>query len=370
VGHDGLGDRGMTEKWHDIAAQALSEIENGSAEIAVGLCEQVIFHMTEQHGEKSREAFRWRGWKGKALIEARRFVEAEELFGKLLEDRWVNLGPEDEETLSTRGNLAEAVARSGRPIEAISALQLLLDDRIRLFGPDARVVLTTLGKIAHMYDLAGNNAEAVRRYEELHSRQYDILGPDHPDLFVTESNLIVLKSKAKDENDLSQLEIFVEDCLLELGPEDPFLLIQQHHLASAYYNDGRFVEALATIKTVVEKRSQLFGPMDQRTIISIDFQSICKLALGDVDSAVLDLRNAIELWRAIGMENDQNSLQSQANLVNALLHNYTENSSVLGVELRQRVGQLVEGISKCEPDHHLKAWLAKVEQQYPELFVV
>jgi hypothetical protein len=95
--------------------------------------------------------------------------------------------------------------------------------------------------------------------------------------------------------------------------------------------------------------------------------------LGDVDSAVLDLRNAIELWRAIGMENDQNSLQSQANLVNALLHTYTENtedSSHLDVELRQRVGRLVEGASKCEPDHHLKAWLAKVEQQYPELFVV
>lgn len=373
MGHDALGDLYMAEKWLDIAERAFSELKNGSAEIAVGLCEQVIFHVTEQYGENSREAFRWRGWKGKALIEARRFVEAEELFGKLLEDRWVNLGPEDEETLSTRGNLAEAVARSGRPIEAISALQLLLDDRIRLFGPDARVVLTTLGKIAHMYDLAGNNAEAVRRYEELHSRQYDILGPDHPDLFVTESNLIVLKSKAKDENDLSQLEIFVEDCLLELGPEDPFLLIQQHHLASAYYNDGRFVEALATIKSVVEKRSQIFGPMDQRTIISIDFQSICKLALGDADSAVLDLRNAIELWRAIGMENDQNSLQSQANLINALLHNYTENtedSSDLGVELRQRVGQLVEGASKYEPDHHLKTWLAKVEQQFPELFMV
>ena len=373
MGHDRLGDRGMAEKWHDIAAQALSEIENGSAEIAVGLCEQVIFHVTELHGENSREAFRWRGWKGKALVEARRFVEAEELFGKLLEDRWVNLGPEDEETLATRGNLAEAVARSGRPIEALSALQLLLDDRIRLFGPDARVVLTTLGKIAHVYHLAGNNAEAIRRYEELHSRQNDVLGSDHTDLFVTESNLIVLKAKAKDENDLSQLEIFVEDCLHELGPDDPFLLIQQYHLASAYYNDGRFVEALSTIEAVVEKRSQIFGPMDQRTIISIDFQSICKLALGDVDSALLDLRNAIELWRAIGMENDQNSLQSQANLIDALLSNYTENtdeSSDVGDELRQRIGRIVDGASKCEPDHNLKTWLAKVGQQFPELFMV
>jgi tetratricopeptide (TPR) repeat protein len=363
----------MAEKWLDIAERAFSELKNGSAEIAVGLCEQVIFHVTEQYGEKSREAFRWRGWKGKALVEARRFVEAEELFGRLLEDRWATLGPDDEETLSTRGNLAEAIARSGRPIEAISALQLLLDDRIRLFGPDAQVVLTTLGKIAHTYHLAGNDAEAVRRYEVLLSLQNDVLGPDHPDLFVTESNLIVLKSKNKDEDDLSQLELFVNDCLNELGPDDPFLLTQQHHLASAYYNDGRYLDALFTIEVVVEKRIKMFGPMDQRTIISIDLQSECKLSLGDVDSAVLDLRKTVELWRAIGMENDQNSLQAQANLINALLKSYTKDSeetSDLSVELHQRIGRIVDGISKCEPDHFLKKWLSKVEELVPELFIV
>lgn len=371
VGQDDLGDLYMAEKWLDLAKQAFSELESGSAEFAVGLCEQVIFHVTEQYGEKSREAFRWRGWKGKALVEARRFVEAEELFGRLLEDRWATLGSDDEETLSTRGNLAEAIARSGRPIEAISTLQLLLEDRIRLFGSNAQVVLTTLGKIAHTYHLAGNDAEAIRQYEELHSLQSDALGQDHPDLFVTESNLIVLKSKIKDEDHLSQLEIFIEDCLNELGPDDPFLLTQQHHLASAYYNDGRYLDALFTIEKVVEKRSKIFGPMDQRTLISQDFQSECKLALGEIDSAVSDLRNTVELWRAIGMESDQNSLQSQANLINALLTIYVEegeNSTDLGVELRQRIGQLIDGTAQCEPDHNLKRWLSKAEEQFPEFF--
>ena len=51
----------VSEDWGDIAAKALREIEEGSAEVAVGLCEQVIVLVTKQYGEKSLEAFRWRG---------------------------------------------------------------------------------------------------------------------------------------------------------------------------------------------------------------------------------------------------------------------------------------------------------------------
>ena len=361
----------MAEKWHDLAAQAFSEIEGGSAEIAVGLCEQVLFQVSEQYGESSREAFRWRGWKGKALVAARRFVEAEELFGKLLEDQWVTLGPDDEETLSTRGNLADAIARAGRPIEAISALQLLLADRIRLFGPDAKVVLTTIGKIAHTYHIAGNNAESVRLYEELLSRQSDLLGSDHSDVFVTENNLIIVKSKANSDDSLSQLELFVNDCMHELGPEDLFLLTQQHHLASAYYEVDRFEDALSLLELVVEIRTRVLGPLDQRTIISMDLRALCKLALGDFDSAVMELRGSLELWRAIGMENDQIALQTQANLVDALLSVYAEDMSDredFTDELSRRIAQIVEGLAKSEPDHQLKVWLTEVEDVYPELF--
>jgi hypothetical protein len=56
-----------------------------------------------------------------------------------------------------------------------------------------------------------------------------------------------------------------------------------------------------------------------------------------------------------------------------IMHQYTENtdeSSDVGDELRQRIGRIVDGASKCEPDHNLKTWLAKVGQQFPELFMV
>lgn len=361
----------MSDQWHDLAAQAFREIEEGSAEIAVGLCEQVIFQVTEQYGENSREAFRWRGWKGKALVAARRFLEAEELFGKLLVDRWATLGPDDDETLSTRGNLADAIARAGRPIEAIAALQLLLADRIRLFGPDAQVVLVTIGKIAHSYHIAGNNPESVRLYEELLSRQIDLLGSDHPDVFVTENNLMIIKSNDLGEDSLFRLELFVDDCKNELGPEDPFVLTKQHHLASAYYEVDRFEDALSLLEVVIEVRTRVLGPLDQRTIISMDLRARCKLALGDFDSAVMELRGSLELWRAIGMENDQIALQTQANLVDALLSVYAEDMSDredFTDELSRRIAQIVEGLAKSEPDHQLKVWLTEVEDVYPELF--
>ena len=362
----------VSEDWGDIAAKALREIEEGSAEVAVGLCEQVIVLVTKQYGEKSREAFRWRGWKGKALVTARRFVEAEEIFEQLLEDRWATLGPDDSETLSTRGNLADAIARAGRPLEAIVKLQFLLDDRIRLFGPDAQEVLTTYGKIAHTYHTAGNYVESVRLYEELLSRQRDLLGSGHSDVLVTETNLLYIKSQDTGEDSLSELELVVEDSEYELHPDDPILLTQQHHLATAYYAAGRFAEALSLLDDVVVNRTQVLGPLDQRTIISSDLRAMCKLALGDFESAVIELSDCVDRWKDIGMEKDQNALESQVNLINTLLSAYTENrpGTVLwDDQLRRRIKQIIEGLAKSEPDHHLKVWLTEIKHHYPELFI-
>jgi hypothetical protein len=72
------------------------------------------------------------------------------------------------------------------------------------------------------------------------------------------------------------------------------------------------------------------------------------------------------------MENDQIALQTNANLVDALLSVYTvdmPDRAVFSDELSSRIAQITEGLAKSEPDHHLKAWLTEVNGEFPEFFL-
>ena len=165
-------------------------------ERAVACFEALVAFGSEHEGPTAPTTMVWRGFLGRALTEARRCAEAEDVLGDLLVDRERVLGPNHELTLVTRGNLARSIALGGRPEEGILLARRLLDDRLQLLGADHPSTLDSRGHIAQFTLVAGRAAEAAAMYEALLADRIRVLDADNPAIEQTQHNLDVARRRA------------------------------------------------------------------------------------------------------------------------------------------------------------------------------
>jgi len=92
-----------------LSIEAQEQIEDGSPGKGAELCRKLISEWTQIQGPDGDDVMVWRGFLGRALVQAHRFNEAEEVLSQLLVDRERLLGPDDPSVLVTRGNLASAI---------------------------------------------------------------------------------------------------------------------------------------------------------------------------------------------------------------------------------------------------------------------
>ena len=307
-------------KLGQLSIQAQWEIEEGSAETAVEMCRQLIAEWTKIEGPDGENVLVWRGFLGRALTQARRFLEAEVELTALLTDRIRVLGPEHPQTLVTRGNLARAIGRGGRPAEAIEIATDLLQDRLRIFGPDEPSTFDTRGNIAQFHDLNGDFETAALMLEELLSDRIRILGEDHPDVLSTLHNLHVIRSRSGRTSDIEALRVFAEEMLEELGPDNLNVVNAFGILSEAYEKQGRIVEALQMTRSVFDARSRLLGDDDARTLVSR--QRIARLlrASGRGTEAIAELLRIVELHSQAGRLDEQDCTDVMEEIFSRILY--------------------------------------------------
>ena len=261
-----MNNKKLLERLGELSIEAQQEIEEGSAERGAELCRQLIQEWSALQGPEGERVLIWRGFLGRALTEARRYREAEEVLAQLLIDRERLLGPDDPTVMVTRGNLARAIALGGRPQEAILIGRRLHADRVRILGFDDPSTLDSLGHIAHFHYLMGDYASAADLYEDLLNERIRILGPNHPHVFQTEHNLASARARSGDPDDIQDLMDKAVELQEELGFDDLLTLNTFALLVEALTKHGDHSEALRLAILVREGRSRMLGDADARTL--------------------------------------------------------------------------------------------------------
>lgn len=265
-GRSPMNNRRLLERLGDLSVEAQQEIEEGSAERGADLCRQLIEEWSALQGPEGEQVLIWRGFLGRALTEARRYREAEEVLAQLLIDRERLLGPDDLSVMVTRGNLARAIALGGRPQEAILLGRLLYADRLRILGPDDPSTLDSLGHIAHFHYLNCDFVAAAELYEHLLNERIRVLGPNHHNVFQTEHNLASARARSGNPDDIQELVDMAMNLQEELGFDDPITLNAFALLVEALSKIGEHSEALRLGILVREGRSRMLGDADARTL--------------------------------------------------------------------------------------------------------
>lgn len=250
---------------HDATA-ANAAMEAGDTARAIERSTAVIDELTRIDGPESDGVVAWRTFRARALLEARRYREAEAEFAGLLVLRERLDGPDDPSVLRIRGNLARAIALGGHPAEALLIAGQLLTDRIRLFGEHDPQTLDARGHIANFHYLAGHKDTAIELYTDLLRDRTAVLGADHPATVRTGENLAAVRASTRRPADLDALRRRAFELEHRLGPEHERTLTAMAVLAEQLqYVDG-WAESERIARYVEAARDRTLGSDHPRTL--------------------------------------------------------------------------------------------------------
>jgi len=307
----------------DLFVEAQAEIAEGNAEIGADLCRILIDEWTDIQGPDGERVLVCRGFLGKALTEARRYQEAEEVLAALLIDRERLLGLDHESVLVTRGNLARVVALSGRPQEAILQAERLLADRLRILGPDHPSVFDSMGHIAHFNYLMSDFATAADLYQEVLNERLRVLSPDHPDIHQTRYNLIASRAKSGRPSDIDELLELALTLQSDMGLDDFLTLDAFALLAEAYVHIGNFADALEVGLVVREGRSRTLGNNATKTLSARLLVAKAHSGLGNWPQAIAETVTVVNLNAELDRESQSTGLPAVVKILNTWLEAQT-----------------------------------------------
>lgn len=307
----------------ELFVEAQAEIAEGSAERGANLCRILIEEWTDIQGPNGERVLVCRGFLGKALTEARRYHEAEEVLAALLIDRERLFGLDHYSVLSTRGNLARVVALGGRPQEAILQAERLLADRLRILGPDHPSVFDSMGHIAHFNYLMGDFATAADLYEEVLNERIRTLSPNHPDVHQTKYNLIASRAKSGRASDIDGLLELALSLQSDMGLDHFSTLNAFALLAEALIRIGNFTDALEVSLLVREGRSRVLGNSDAKTLSARLLVANAHCGLGNWPQAIAETVTVINLNTELDRENEGTGLSSVVKILNAWIEAQT-----------------------------------------------
>ena len=121
-----------------------------------------------------------------------RWIEAEELFEELLEERTAELGMRHPDTLSTMHNLATLYSDLGKIDKAESIARTTLEQKLIYLGPDHPDVFSTIKVMAMLHLRREEPHEAERMLVPALESSQNILGHDHPETLSIMDGLVVV----------------------------------------------------------------------------------------------------------------------------------------------------------------------------------
>lgn len=333
-----------------LSIEAQEQIEDGSADKGAELCRKLISEWTQIQGPDGDNVMVWRGFLGRALVQAHRLNEAEEVLSQLLVDRERLLGPDDPSVLVTRGNLARAIAFGGRPQEAIFHARRLLSDRMRLLGPDHPSTLDSVGHLANFHSLDGQHAVAAEMYEELLNRRIEVLGEDHPDVFQTEINVYLCRSKAGHDVDIDELRDVVEAMDAAYGPEHPETINVVLALTSALSRCQQHAQALHVANLALDAAARTLGDLDRKTLAARVEVIRALVGLGRTRDAIDETMKIVHAHHETRRGKEATGIAAAVIILNWWVSEDRGRGATLEPQIRQNILAISDWLESCTAD--------------------
>lgn len=303
------------ETFQQLVDQTNGALPDGDTESALTGAEELIAECRARFGDTSSETLGWRAFRAKALIEARRYLDAEAELSEVLILRERLEGVDSPGTMRVRGNLARAMALNGRTEEALLIVRRLLDDRRRLLGDDHPETLDTEGHIAHFTYLSGDRAASAELYGELLEKRRRILGHDHPVTLQTEQNLIAVSAVRGDQQSLERLRESARAIEESEGPDHSSTLNAYGILAERLVSAKQFGEALDLARHVRAGRERMFGSSHAHVLSTRHTLARALHGLGRIDEALAELFSILDVLDLSGLEDDANAVRVMCDII-------------------------------------------------------
>lgn len=217
-----------------------------------------------------------------------RYSEAEALSREVLK-RWT-AGGQTLEGLTLRGNLAQVVAEQGRLDEAIEALRGLVADSRRALGPVHETTLTARTNLVEFLRRRGRGDEALQASADLVAECAHALGWGHErtlSAFTGHVTQLLKMGRAAEAHTLALRAWAGAEA--SLAADNPWRARVRSSLAAAIAAEGRFAEAIAMYREVIDSLSGSMGPRHRITLQSRNNLGVALTDSGDPASALTEL---------------------------------------------------------------------------------
>ena len=214
------------------------------------------------------------------------YASAQALWLRELKFRWVEQGPEHQNTLASLNNMAVTLDEQGHSAAAREAQEVLLATFRRLQGAEHPDTLQTMNNLAQALLSQGKLEEARMLQEETLNIRVRVLGPEHPDTLVSMNNLGLILHRQGDlarARDLEEKSLTI--CSRQLGREHPDTLTSMLSLAETLSAQGELTGARRLQEEVLVLRLRTLGPEHPATLGSVQNLATTVWAQGDLQTA-------------------------------------------------------------------------------------
>jgi serine/threonine protein kinase/tetratricopeptide (TPR) repeat protein len=240
---------------------------------------------------------------------------------RALDLRRAHLPPDDPDTLSSIGSLADDYQAIGRLAEALPLHEEALKLRETRLGPNHPRTLVSMSHLAQTLDAAGRRVEAVPLYEEVVRRSTVSRGRDDLDTLncmIELANAYVALGRPGEAMPLFE-EAMRRLPNARLGPDNEFDRWHQmdqlrNNLGWAFYDAGRWREAMALHAETLKDRKARLGPDDEDTLKSMGGLAASYVDAGRLAEALPLFEELLKRHKARNGPDDSQTLAAMGNV--------------------------------------------------------
>ncbi|OGM48646.1 hypothetical protein ABOM_002049 [Aspergillus bombycis] len=258
----------------------------GKFVVAEGLATKVLEQMSASQASHQPLTLECLSILAESFRNQGRWDEAHKLNRELFEKRKEALGPDNRDTLCSMSDLAETLRNQGCFKEAEELNKEVLARRRLVLGPRHQSTLGSMLNLAATYWNQGRLQQAEELELTVLQERERSLGSNHPDVIKSMANLAVTYWEQGNLKSAEELEVQVMESNKKiLGTGHPRTLKSMSNLAETYRTQGRLSEAQDLHWEVWNRRVELLGEDHPATLKSKHHLAEAKRQQGDYREA-------------------------------------------------------------------------------------
>lgn len=195
-------------------------------------------------------------------------------------------GAQPEELIEIHYFLAESLSSLEKYDEAARYYKATIDGETKSLGPLHADTLVTMHRWADALQNAGDEPAAIAAYQQAVAGRTESLGAVHPDTLSSLGSLILLQATLPDSQPALVSIAELQQRISQANQSLEEIIDSHYTIAEAYRTMERYDEAISNYQWVAEKRTEVFGPSHEDTLLALHQAAFTHDLAGNHDAAV------------------------------------------------------------------------------------